>query len=375
MSKIEEESDHKPFTKKTIEAAIRIAVLALLIGWCFIIIQPFIIILAWAVIIAVAVYPLYKFLRKKFGNRKKLAATTVTLLFLAVFIVPGSFLTKSLVNNIGQAKEYLKDGQIVIPPPKDNIKSWPLIGKPIYNTWYHATVNLEEVLKEYAPQLKVAGLWLFENLSNAGVGMLQFILSIILCGGFLAYSEPGGKVAEDIGIRLMGEKGKEFIKDSELTIRNVARGILGIAFFQAILVGIGLVIAGVPLAGLWAVISLMLAIMQLGLGPVTIPIIIYMFSTSDPLTATLLAIWLVFVSLIDNVIKPMVLGHKSPVPSLVIFLGAIGGFMANGIIGLFLGAVVLSLGYKLFMWWLVIENIPVTNNTEQLNTEAIKSKE
>ncbi len=364
MSKIEEKTDHKPFTKKTIEAAIRITALALLIGWCFIIIQPFIIILAWALIIAVAVFPLFKFLRKRFGNRKKLAATTVTLLFLAVFIVPGLFLTKSLVKNIGQAKEYLKDGQIVIPPPKDNIKSWPLIGKPIYNIWYHATVNIEEVLTEYAPQLKVAGLWLFENLSNAGVGMLQFILSLILCGGFLAYSEPGGKVAEDIGIRLMGEKGKEFIKDSELTIRNVARGILGISFFQAILVGVGLVIAGVPLAGLWAVISLMLAIMQLGLGPVTIPIIIYMFSTSDPLTATLLAIWLVFVSLIDNVIKPMVLGHKSPVPSLVIFLGAIGGFMANGIIGLFLGAVVLSLGYKLFMWWLIIENIPVTENTE-----------
>ncbi len=97
MSKIEEKTDHKPFTKKTIEAAIRITALALLIGWCFIIIQPFIIILAWALIIAVAVFPLFKFLRKRFGNRKKLAATTVTLLFLAVFIVPGLFLTKSLV--------------------------------------------------------------------------------------------------------------------------------------------------------------------------------------------------------------------------------------------------------------------------------------
>nr|NQU88855.1 AI-2E family transporter [Bacteroidota bacterium] len=371
MNTIEEKTDHRPFTKKTIEATIRIAILALLIGWCFIIIKPFIIILSWALIIAVAVHPLYIFLMKKLGNRKKLAATIVTLLFLAVIIVPSVFLTKSLVNNIGQAKEYLKEGQIVIPPPKEDIKTWPLVGKTVYNTWYSATVNLEGFLTKFAPQLKAAGMWLFNGLSDAGVGILQFILSLILCGGFLAYSDSGGKVAKDIGVKLMGSKGKEFIKDSETTIRNVARGILGIAFFQAILVGIGLVIAGVPLAGLWAVISLMLAIMQVGLGPVTIPIIIYMFSTADVLTATLLAIWLVFVSIVDNLIKPIVLGRKAPVPSLVIFLGAIGGFMANGIIGLFLGAVVLSLGYKLFMWWLVYEDAPDTELIEQ-STSQIK---
>ena len=355
MKTIEEKTDHRLFTKKTIEASIRIAVLALLLGWCFIIIQPFIIVLAWAIIIAVAVYPFYAFLVKKTGDRKKLSATIVTIVFLAVIITPSVFLTKSLVNNISQAKEYFKDGQVVIPPPKEEIKEWPVIGKPFYNTWHHAAVNLEEVLTEFAPQLKIAGMWLFGNLSNASMGVLQFILSLILCGGFLAYSESGRNIALKLGVRLMGKKGQEFIKDSEVTIRNVARGILGIAFFQAVLVGIGLAIAGVPLAGLWAVITLILAILQLGIGPITIPVIIYMFSTADTLTATLLAIWLIFISVVDNFIKPIILGRKAPVPSLVIFLGAIGGFIANGIIGLFLGAVILSLGYKLFMWWLKSE--------------------
>jgi predicted PurR-regulated permease PerM len=191
-----------------------------------------------------------------------------------------------------------------------------------------------------------------EVLSGAGFGLLEFILSIIICGFFLANAEGGGKIARDIGIRLSGIKGAEFAKDIEITIRNVARGVLGVAFVQAAMAGGAFFIAGVPLAGLWTIISLMLAITQIGLFPVIIPVIIYMFSASDLLTATLLAIWLFFVTIIDNILRPIWMGRKAPVPMLVIFLGSMGGFITSGIIGLFLGAVILSLGYKLFLLWL-----------------------
>ena len=137
-----------------------------------------------------------------------------------------------------------------------------------------------------------------------------------------------------------------------MTIRNVSRGIIGVAFIQATLAGIGFLIAGVPLAGLWALISLFLAIIQIGVTPVLIVVIIYIFSTASTLTAVLLTIWLILVGLSDNILKPLLLGKGAPVPMLVIFLGAIGGFIFSGFMGLFLGAIVLSIGYKLLQAWL-----------------------
>ncbi|MBC8486393.1 MAG: AI-2E family transporter [Bacteroidetes bacterium] len=362
MNDIQNQTDHKPFTKNLMEAIIRIALIALLIGWCFIIIRPFIIVLAWGIIIAVAVFPLHKLLSERLSGRKKLAATIITLILLAVIIVPATILTESLVSNIGHASEYLKDGHVLIPPPPESIKSWQIIGKPIYNFWYHASVNLQDVLHDFAPQLKVFGLWLFKTLGNIGFGVLQFIASIILCGIFLVFADAGSKAAQDIGTRLIGRNGAEYVKDSEVTIRNVAKGILGVAFIQALLFGIGLFVAGVPLSGLWTAVCLILAIIQLGLAPLIIPIAIYMFVTGDFLTALLITIWMVLISLVDNLIKPILLGRKAPVPMFVVFIGAIGGFISSGIIGLFVGAVVMSLGYKLFILWLNIERGDLNKN-------------
>ncbi len=365
MNELKNQPDYKPFTKNLLEATIRIVIIAFLVGWCFIIIQPFIIVLAWGIIIAVAVFPLYKLVKEKIGGRKKLAATIVTLLLLAVIIAPATILTESLVGNVKHATEYFNDQSVLVPPPPESVKSWQIIGKPVYNFWYHASVNLQDVLQDFAPQLKTIGLWLLQSLGNIGVGVLQFIVSIILCGIFLVFTDAGKKTAHDIGTRLIGLRGIEYVKDAEITIRNVARGILGVAIIQAILFGLGLFVAGVPLAGLWTAICLILAIMQLGLGFIIIPLAIYMFAMDSFITALLLTIWMVLVSLVDNLIKPILLGRKAPVPMLVVFLGAIGGFMTTGIIGLFVGAVVLSLGYKLFVLWLSIEKTDLNEGVSQ----------
>ncbi|MCX6268121.1 MAG: AI-2E family transporter [Bacteroidetes bacterium] len=205
---------------------------------------------------------------------------------------------------------------------------------------------------EYKSQLMIGLTWFLSMLSNAGMGVLMFIVSVIISGVFLVFADSGANATREIAVRLMGERGIETVANAEVTVRNVARGILGVAFIQAFLAGLGFLVAGIPGAGLWALISFILAIVQIGVGPVVIGVLIYAFLKLSTLTAILLTVWCIPLLVIDNVLKPLLLGRGAPVPMLVIFLGAIGGFISFGIIGLFVGAVVLSLGYNLAILWL-----------------------
>jgi predicted PurR-regulated permease PerM len=159
----------------------------------------------------------------------------------------------------------------------------------------------------------------------------------------------------DLFIRLAGRRGAEFADDAKVTVRNVVKGILGVAIIQALLAGVGFVVTGVPAAGLWAFLCLLLAIIQIGIAPIAIPVIIYMFYKASTLPAIILAVWLILVMLSDNFLKPLLLGRGAPVPMPVIFLGTIGGFISMGFLGLFIGALILSIGYKLFETWLTPE--------------------
>jgi predicted PurR-regulated permease PerM len=141
-------------------------------------------------------------------------------------------------------------------------------------------------------------------------------------------------------------------KSVAITVRNVAKGVIGVAFIQGIMAGIGLVMAGVPLAGLWALIGMVFCIVQIGMMPVSIGVIIFIWSTADTTTAILLTIWMLFIGIIDNILKPLMMGIGAPAPMLIVFMGTIGGFIFNGFIGLFTGAIVLTLGYQLAMGWL-----------------------
>jgi predicted PurR-regulated permease PerM len=141
-------------------------------------------------------------------------------------------------------------------------------------------------------------------------------------------------------------------KSVAITVRNVAKGVIGVAFIQGIMAGIGLVMAGVPLAGLWALIGMVFCIIQIGMMPVSIGVIIFIWSTADTTTAILLTIWMLFIGIIDNILKPLMMGIGAPAPMLIVFMGTIGGFIFNGFIGLFTGAIVLTLGYQLAMGWL-----------------------
>ncbi len=357
MEQPENKSNDPNIVSQGLEVTIKVGLVLGLIAWCFIILKPFLMIMLWGIILAVALFPLYKWLRAKLGNRGKIAAVIVTVLLLATILLPVILLGGSLSDAIMFVKASLTAGKNIIPPPAETVKAWPVIGPQVYDFWLHASDNLASVVKEYQAQLLTGLTWLISALTNAGLGVLLFIASIFISGLFLVYADQGADATKRIAVRLMGVAGIKTVANAEVTIRNVARGILGVAFIQAFLAGIGFLVAGIPGAGLWALIGFALAIVQIGVGPVVIGVLIYAFLKLSTLTAILLTAWCIPLLLIDNVLKPLMLGRGAPVPMLVIYLGAIGGFLSFGAIGLFVGAVVLSLGYSLFLLWLKADRL------------------
>jgi predicted PurR-regulated permease PerM len=342
----------KTYMEMAIDIAIRIGVLALLIAWCFQILRPFITPVIWGTIIAIALFPVCRKLGNILGNRIKVSATIVTLIILLIIILPFIQMVGSMVDGVTFLNGRVQGGEIKIPPPPENIESWPVIGNSLKSRWQEASENLMTTLTRFAPQLKAISLKLLESALGTMMGLLQFTLSIIIAGVLMANAKGGGNLARELFVSLAGKRGDDFADISTITIRNVVKGILGVALIQGLLAGMGFMIAGVPGAGVWAFLCIFLAIIQIGIAPVAIPVIIYMFYTASTMTAILLTIWLILVMVSDNFLKPVLLGRGAPVPMLVIFLGSIGGFISMGFIGLFIGAVILSLGFKLFQAWL-----------------------
>jgi predicted PurR-regulated permease PerM len=355
MANTSQTSDDKVFMNRVLEAAIRIGLVVLLVTWCFLIIQAFIAPVLWGIVIAVGIYPFYQKVAVALGNREKLAATLLTLIAIAFLIIPTVLLTDSTVGGIQGLSKNLEEGTLKIPPPSENVASWPVIGKPLDDIWRLASNNIEAAIKMIEPQLKKHAPKLLSAVAGLAFGVMQFLISIIIAGALLANAESGKRATHAIFTRLVGEQGEEFTNLSGATIRSVVQGVLGVAIIQAVLAGIGLIVMDVPVAGLWALIILFLAVIQLPPLLILLPIIIYVFSIADTAPAVLFMIWSVLVSISDTFLKPLFLGRGVDVPMLVILLGAIGGMMSSGLLGLFVGPVVLALGYKVFQAWLIMD--------------------
>jgi predicted PurR-regulated permease PerM len=347
-------SDQK-FQDNMMTSYIQIAAVTIIVFWCFTIISPFIGMVLWALIIAVALYPLHQSLTAKMGNRAKLSATIFVLLGLTILVLPTILLAESSIEGIRAIATGMEDGTIVVPPPNQSVADWPLIGSSVYDIWSAAARNLEETLNKFAPQLQDMGKSLLAFAGSSAVGVLVFVFSIIVAGVFLVSADGGYRVASGLGRTLSNEHGKDMIDMAIETIRSVAKGVLGVAVIQALLSAIGLVAIGVPGAGLWAGLILLLAIMQLPPLIVLGPIAVWVFSVSNATPATIFAIYAFFVSISDSFLKPLFLGRGMDIPMLVILIGAIGGMMTSGIVGLFVGAVVLAVGYKLLVSWMISE--------------------
>jgi predicted PurR-regulated permease PerM len=345
-------------TSRAVETAIRIGLLVLLVAWCYQIMEPFLVPLVWGMIIAIAAYPGFLRLSRGLGGRRVVSAVLMSVVLLTVLIVPAALLSGTLYEGVQGIADGVQEGRIRIPPPPPGVAEWPLIGEWLEGYWRRASENLESTLTGFAPQLRAAAKWLLAVAAGAGFGLLQFVFAVAIAGVLLARADAAKAAAQAIARRLAGERGSDLAALAEATVRSVTRGIIGVSLIQAGLAGLGFLAVGVPAAGLWALLALLLSVVQLGVFPVVVPIVIYVFATADPLTAVLFLVWSLFVGSIDNILKPILLGRGVAVPMVVVFLGAIGGFLSSGIVGLFVGPVVLVLSYKLFLAWLYESELP-----------------
>lgn len=345
-------------TSRAVETAIRIGLLVLLVAWCYQIMEPFLVPLVWGIIIAVAAYPGFLRLSGALGGRRVLSAVLMSLVLLTVLIVPAALLSGTLYEGVQGLADGVQEGRIRIPPPPPGVAEWPLVGEWVEGYWRRASENLESILSGFAPQLRAAARWLLEAAAGAGLGLLQFIFAVAIAGVLLARADPAKAAAQAVARRLAGSRGSDLTALAEATVRSVTRGIIGVALIQAGLAGLGFLAVGLPAAGLWALLALLLSVVQLGVFPVVLPIVIYVFATADTVTAVLFLVWSLFVGSVDNVLKPILLGRGVAVPMVVVFLGAIGGFLSSGIVGLFVGPVVLVLSYKIFLAWLYESELP-----------------
>ena len=357
-------------TTQAIEIAIRLSLVFLIMAWCLQILMPFISIVVWGAIIAVAIYSPYLKLVEKLGGRKKLAVTLIAVLGIALILVPVFSLAGSMADGATRLGTEISNGQIRVPPPTDAVKEWPVIGEKTYDFWLSASTNLRTTLEQYPHQLSVIGKKLLGAAAGVGIGVLQFVISTLIAAVFLLNAESAAQGLRMTANRLTGEKGEQLLDMSASTIRSVAVGVIGIAFIQSILGGLGMMFAGVPAAGLFAIIILVLAIAQLPPLLVLGPVAVYVFSVESSTVAVTFLIWSLLVSFSDAVLKPMFLGRGVDVPMLVILLGAIGGMITSGIVGLFIGAVILALGYSLFREWVELGNEPTEPAAEAVEART-----
>jgi predicted PurR-regulated permease PerM len=337
--------------EEVIQIAIRLGLLALLIYWSFIVLQPFIPVLAWSVVLAVALYPAFDWLSAHLGHRPRTAAALITIAELAVFLGPATWLGLGLVDGMRGISDQLTSGDLTIPSPPQGIRDWPLIGATLYEFWQMASDNLQAALRQLAPYLKPFVGSILAIAGNAGTGTIKFLVSVVI-SGFLFL--PGPQLVASIRnmlLRIVPQRSADFLALAGATIRTVAQGVIGIAVMQALLAGIVLTIAGVPHAGVLAFAVLVLGIIQIGSAPILIPVIIWVWTVRDVSAAVLITIFLVLVGISDNALKPLLMGRGLSTPVLVIFIGVLGGTLAHGIVGLFIGPIILAVAWDLLTAW------------------------
>jgi predicted PurR-regulated permease PerM len=321
--------------------------------------------MAWALILAVTLYPLHQKLARRMGGKQGLAATLLVLGGIVLIGLPTAVLMFELGDSVYDLVGSVRDNTLQIPAPSPGVAEWPIVGKKVHGLWSQAHSDLPAVIQSLQPKLGDLAKSALGIVASIGGAMLLFLASFIIAGIIMAFGQSGARSMTSIFDRIVGTgRGEEFAKLSTATIRSVALGVLGVAFIQAIVVGSVMMIAGVPFAGLLALIVLVLGIAQVPALLVALPVIVYIWVSGDYGTAKAAThtVLLFLAGMLDNVLKPLLLGRGVDAPMVVILLGALGGLATHGILGMFVGATLLALGYQIFMVW-------VATNPDKVPTE------
>jgi predicted PurR-regulated permease PerM len=344
----------KRASSRLLDVLIRAGLIAVLAVLCYLVFAPFLALMAWAVILAVTLSPLHRSLASRVGGKQGLAATILVLGGLVLIVMPTALLMDSLGSSIHDLVGAVQHNTLEIPAPREGVKDWPIVGSKLYDFWSQAHTDLPGLVGSLQPKIGELTRTALSAVASIGLGILQFLASFIVAGVLMAYGEAGARGSRAIFERIIDrERGEPFARLCTATIRAVAQGVIGIAFVQAILVGLALLLAGVPWAGVLAMITLVLSIAQVPALIVILPAIVYIWSSGHYSTGAAVAYTIVLLlsGMADNVLKPLMLGRGVDAPMPVILLGALGGMATGGILGMFVGATLLALGYQIFMGW------------------------
>ncbi len=339
---------------RLLDVFIRAGLIFALAVLCYRIFAPFLALMVWALILAINLYPLQQGLAARMGGRQGWAATLLVLAGITLIVAPTAVLAMATGDSLHDLIEGVRDNTLAVPAPRAGVAEWPLIGRKVHAIWAQAHADLPALVLSLQPKIGELAKHGLAVVASIGGELLMFLGSFIVAGIFMAFGESGGERSKAIFERVVGtERGGEFAKLATATIRAVALGVIGIAFIQAILVGLALLIAGIPFFGLLAVVMLVLGIAQLPALIVTLPAIGYIWSSGNygNVEAIAYTVLLFVAGMADGVLKPFLLGRGVDAPMPVILIGALGGMATTGIIGMFVGAVLLALGYQIFMGW------------------------
>ena len=358
--------DYRVSNPISIDWLIKIACLAVLLYWSVLLVQPFLTIIVWSIILAVALYPIFDWAVTRLHLYRAVAAALITLASFVIVIGPVTWLGVSLAASTRVIVDRLNNGSISIPPPIQSVRDWPLIGQGLYDFWALASTNLGAAVNELSPQLKPLATGFVSVAGSAGINALQFIVAVLI-SGFLFIPGPGMVNSfKSATLHVASRRGAEFVDLAGATIRNLARGVIGVSLLQALLAGLGLIVAGVPAAGLFSFLVLLLGILQIGASLIIGLLIVWSWLTMDTTSALLFTIYMGPVGLVDNFLRPIAMAHGLKTPMVVIVIGVLGGVIVHGMIGLFVGPIVLAIAWELLIVWM---------REEIREPEPIESKE
>jgi predicted PurR-regulated permease PerM len=335
-----------------LELVIRLAILAFFVYWAVLLVRPFLTVAIWSMVLAVALYPVFEWLASRLGGRRRLAAALITLISLLVVIGPATWLAVGLIESIRAISGRLDLSTLQIPGPSMWIKDWPLIGDAVYEFWSNVSTDFKGALADLAPQLKPFGSSLLQAAAGAGTSILQFLVSIVVAGFLMPPAPTLVGAIKRLSSRLVSGRGEQFVALAAATIRTVSRGVVGISSLQALFAGVGVLLAGIPGAGLITSAVLILGIVQIGAGIILVPLVIWTWTTMPTTTALLFTAYMIPVSIMDNVLRPLVMGRGLQTPMLVILIGVLGGVIVHGFTGLFLGPIILAVIWELSTAWI-----------------------
>ncbi len=344
----------KRLSARLLDVLIRAGLVLAMTMLCYRIFAPFLPLMLWALILAVTMYPIHRQLARRLGGKQGLASTLLVLVSIVLIVAPSSVLLSSLGDSTYELFNNVKNNTLQIPAPSPTVADWPIVGKKAYSYWSRLHDDLPAVVQSMQPKIGMLAKHSLDVVAGTGGKILQFLFSFIIAGVIMAFGESGARAAQEISERIVGtDRGKGFVILSTATIRTVAAGVIGIACIQALLIGLALIIAGIPWAGVLALVTLVLGIAQLPALLVTLPVVGYIWYSGDYSTVAAISYsaLLIVSGAADNVLKPLMLGRGVDAPMPVILLGALGGMATTGILGMFVGATLLALGYQIFMWW------------------------